>query len=65
LGLPKRRLRLRCSEYSKLAETLGYYGSGTEAGQNEVIRPTAMFLSQFIHPEDYVSVIAYDMRPTP
>ena len=53
-------------EYSKLAETLGYYGSrGMEAGQNEVIRPTAMFLSQFIHPEDYVSVIAYDMRPTP
>jgi VWFA-related protein len=36
-----------------------------ENGQNEVIRPTAMFLSQFIHPEDYVSVIAYDMRPTP
>jgi len=53
-------------EYSKLAETLGYYGSrGMEAGQNEVIRPTAMFLSQFIKPEDYVSVIAYDMRPTP
>ena len=53
-------------EYSKLAETLGYYGShGMEAGQNEVIRPTAMFLSQFIHQEDYVSVIAYDMRPTP
>src|SRR5260370_30349158 len=24
-----------------------------------------MFLSQFIKPEDYVSVIAYDMRPTP
>src|SRR2546426_12471083 len=36
-----------------------------ENGQNEVIRPTAMFLSQFIKPEDYVSVIAYDMRPTP
>jgi VWFA-related protein len=36
-----------------------------EAGQNEVIRPTAMFLSRFIKPEDYVSVIAYDMRPTP
>ncbi|MFN2576071.1 MAG: VWA domain-containing protein [Pyrinomonadaceae bacterium] len=53
-------------EYSKLAETLGFYGSsGMEAGQLEVIRPTAMFLSQFIKPEDYVSVIAYDMRPTP
>src|SRR2546421_8501118 len=53
-------------EYSKLAETLGLYGSGgMEAGQMEVIRPTAMFLSQFITREDYVSVIAYDMRPTP
>ena len=53
-------------EYSKLAQVLGYYGSGgMEAGQNEVIRPTAMFLSQFIKPEDFVSVIAYDMRPTP
>src|SRR5438552_12155555 len=53
-------------EYSKLGQILGYFGSGgMEAGQNEVIRPTAMFLSQFIKPEDYVSVIAYDMRPTP
>ncbi|MDX6497633.1 MAG: hypothetical protein QOG23_893 [Blastocatellia bacterium] len=53
-------------EYSKLAEVLGYYGSnGMERGQNEVIRPTAMFLSQFITPQDFVSVIAYDMRPTP
>jgi len=53
-------------EYSKLGETLGYYGSrGMDPGQLEVIRPTAMFLSQFIKPEDYVSVIAYDMRPTP
>ena len=53
-------------EYSRFGAFLGYYGSsGMEAGQNEVIRPTAMFLSQFIKPEDYVSVIAYDMRPTP
>ncbi len=53
-------------EYSKLGQILGYYGSGgMEAGQLEVIRPTAMFLSQFITREDYVSVIAYDMRPTP
>jgi len=53
-------------EYSKTSEALGYYGSGgMERGQNEVIRPTAMFLSQFITPQDYVSVIAYDMRPTP
>lgn len=53
-------------EYSKLGAAFGYYGSGgQEAGQLEVIRPTAMFLSQFITPQDYVSVIAYDMRPTP
>ena len=54
-------------EYSKLGEALGYYGSsGMEAGQLEVIRPTAMFLSQFIKPpQDFVTVVAYDMRPTP
>lgn len=53
-------------EYSKLGEVLGYHGSqGMEAGQNEVIRPTAIFLSQFIQPQDFVSVIAFDLRPTP
>jgi len=54
-------------EYSKLGETLGLYGSGgMEPGQMEVIRPTAMFLSQFIKPpQDFVTVVAYDMRPTP
>src|SRR5574341_1363898 len=53
-------------EYSKLGQIFGYYGaSGQEPGQYEVIRPTAMFLSQFITPQDYVSVIAFDMRPTP
>jgi len=53
-------------EFSKLGETLGLYGNGgMEAGQMEVIRPMAMFLSNFITPADYVSVIAYDMRPTP
>jgi Ca-activated chloride channel homolog len=53
-------------EYSKLGQIMGYYGSrGQEPGQYEVIRPTAMFLSQFITENDYVSVIAYDLRPTP
>ena len=54
-------------EYSKLGQILGYYGnSGMEAGQLEVIRPTAIFLSQFVKPpDDFVSVIAFDMRPTP
>ena len=54
-------------EYSKLGEMLGLYGNGgMEAGQMEVIRPTAMFLSRFIKPpQDFVTVVAYDMRPTP
>jgi VWFA-related protein len=54
-------------EYSKLGEALGSYASqGMEPGQYEVIRPTAMFLSQFIKPpQDFVTVVAYDMRPTP
>jgi len=54
-------------EYSKLGEALGYYGNrGYEPGTYEVIRPTAMFLSQFIKPpDDYVSVVAFDIRPTP
>jgi Ca-activated chloride channel family protein len=54
-------------EYSKLSEKLGYYGNGGyEAGQMEAIRPLAMFLSTFVKPpDDYVSVIAYDIRPTP
>jgi Ca-activated chloride channel family protein len=53
-------------EYSKTMERIGLAGNGgMDYGQMEVIRPTAMFLSQFITPTDYVSVIAYDMRPTP
>lgn len=53
-------------EFSKLGSDLGYYGSGgMEPGTYEVIRPAAMFLSQFITPQDYASVIAFDMRPTP
>lgn len=53
-------------EYSKLTEIFGSVGSyGMEPGVWEAIRPTAAFLSRFITPEDYVSVIAFDMRPTP
>ncbi|MEO7970284.1 MAG: VWA domain-containing protein [bacterium] len=54
-------------EYSKWSEEFGYYGSsGQDPGTYEVIRPTAMFLSQFIKPpDDYVSVVAFDVRPTP
>lgn len=54
-------------EYSKLGQLMGYYGSGgMEPGQYEMLRPMAMFLQQFIKPpDDFVSVVAYDMRPTP
>ena len=54
-------------EYSKWSEYFGYAQSrGYEPGTYEVIRPVAMFLSQFIKPpDDYVSVVAFDMRPTP
>ena len=53
-------------EYSKWSEVFGYYGAGGfDPGTYEVIRPVAMFLQQFVKPpEDYVSVVAFDMRPT-
>lgn len=51
-------------EYSKLTAELG--GGGFEPGRYEFLRPMAMFLSQFVKPpDDYVSVIAFDIRPTP
>ena len=54
-------------EFSKWSEMFGLYGSGGwDNGTSEVIRPVAYFLSQFIKaPDDYASVIAFDMRPTP
>ncbi|HJU55314.1 MAG TPA: VWA domain-containing protein [Pyrinomonadaceae bacterium] len=54
-------------EYSKLTSVLGYYGSGGfELPTHEVIGPAATFLSQFVKPpDDFVTVIAYDIRPTP
>lgn len=55
-------------EYSKWTEVFGSAGTrGTfEPGQYEVIRPVAYFLSKFIKaPDDYASVIAFDLRPTP
>lgn len=54
-------------EYSKWSEVFGLYGNGGfEAGKLEVVRPVAYFLSKFIKaPDDYASVIAFDMRPTP
>ncbi len=52
-------------EYSNLTN-IYLRGDRFEPGRYEVLRPMAMFLQQFIKPpDDYVSVIAYDMRPTP
>ncbi len=54
-------------EYSKWSEMFGLYGTrGQEQGTLEVIRPVAYFTSKFINPpNDYASVIAFDIRPTP
>src|SRR6267143_261299 len=54
-------------EYSKWSEIFGSAAGGYyEPGTYEVIRPMAMFLSQFIKPpDDYATVVAFDMRPTP
>ncbi len=54
-------------EYSKWTETFGRAAGGYfEPGTYEVIRPVAYFLSNFIKPpDDYASVIAFDLRPTP
>jgi Ca-activated chloride channel homolog len=54
-------------EYSKWTEVLGSAAGGMfEPGTYEAIRPVAQFVSQFIKPpNDYASVIAFDMRPTP
>ena len=52
-------------EYSKLSEALGSANVFDDT-RSEILRPAAMFLSRFVRPpDDYVSVIAYDMRPTP
>lgn len=54
-------------EYSKWTEVFGRAAGGVfEPGVYETIRPVAQFLTKFIKPpDDYASVIAFDMRPTP
>jgi Ca-activated chloride channel family protein len=54
-------------EYSRWSEVFGAYASrGFEPGKFEVVRPVAFFLQKFIKPpDDYASVIAFDLRPTP
>jgi Ca-activated chloride channel family protein len=55
-------------EYSKWTELFGRAGGGGyfEPGVYESVRPVAYFLSKFIKPpDDFASVIAFDLRPTP
>lgn len=54
-------------EFSKWSEVFGSAAGGYfEPGTYEVIRPVAGFVSRFIKPpNDYASIIAFDLRPTP
>ena len=55
-------------EYSRLGQIQAYYGSSGQDpyGMSEMLGPTISFLQQIVKPpQDYVSVIAYDMRATP
>ena len=50
-------------EFSKLTDYLG--GDYMEYGRNEVLRPTLYFVRNFVQPKDFISIVAYDIRPTP
>ena len=53
-------------EFSQLSAMFGYYGSsGMDDPRREVILPAALFMRDAVNRGDYVSCIAYDMRPTP
>ena len=52
-------------EFSKWSEIFGYYGSsGQDFGTREVIAPAALFMQDAVSRGDYISVIAFDLRPT-
>ena len=53
-------------EFSKWSEIFGYYGSsGQDFGTREVIAPAAIFMQDAVRRGDYISVVAFDLRPTP
>ncbi|MFL6285189.1 MAG: VWA domain-containing protein [Pyrinomonadaceae bacterium] len=55
-------------EFSKIGQFQSYYGSSGQDryGMEEMLNPTFMFLRNVLQTrDDYVSVVAYDMRPTP
>lgn len=53
-------------EYSKLVDLLGLPAGGYfEYGRVEILRPASEFVNRFVQPKDFISVVAYDIRPTP
>ncbi|MGH9936923.1 MAG: VWA domain-containing protein, partial [Blastocatellia bacterium] len=53
-------------EYSKLIDVLGQGTGGYfEPGRVEVLRPAYEFVNRFVQPKDFISIVAYDIRPTP
>jgi VWFA-related protein len=53
-------------EYSKLVDYLGQGTGGFfEPGRVEVLRPAYEFVNRFVQPKDFISIVAYDIRPTP
>jgi Ca-activated chloride channel family protein len=53
-------------EYSKLVDLLGSASTTFfEPGRVEVLRPAYEFVRSFVKPKDFVSIVAYDIRPTP
>ncbi len=53
-------------EYSKLVDVLGSPTGGYfEYGRVEILRPAYEFVSRFVQPKDFISIVAYDIRATP
>ena len=53
-------------EYSKLVDILGQATGGYfEPGRIEILRPAFEFVNRFVKPKDFISLVAYDIRPTP
>ncbi|HEX4950352.1 MAG TPA: VWA domain-containing protein [Blastocatellia bacterium] len=53
-------------EYSKLVDVFGSPTGGYwEYGRVEVLRPAYEFVRTIVKPKDFISIVAYDIRPTP
>jgi Ca-activated chloride channel homolog len=53
-------------EYSKLVDLLGMPTGGFfEPGRIEILRPAYEFVRTFVQPKDFISIVAFDIRPTP